>query len=187
MQDISEDVIRRAAKGDIRAFEEIYRISSAFVYHVALRFTHHTAIAEEVTQDVFLKIHRNLASFKSESSLKTWIYKITMNTALNYEKRKSRETRLRVDFDSVIVTKEAKEETGADLVQAEKRDFLHQLLAQLNPDQRSCILLRELEGLEYLEIAKALGININTVRSRLKRARENLSAYVRKEAICHEV
>ena len=74
MQDIPKDVLIKAAEGDIKAFEHIYRVTSGFVYSVAFRITQNTQEAEEVTQDVFLKIHKNLKNFRFRASFKTWIY-----------------------------------------------------------------------------------------------------------------
>lgn len=173
MQEIERELLEKAGGGDGVAFREIYERSSGFVYSLAFRVTNRKQDAEEVTQDVFLKVYKSLQTFKFESSFKTWLYRVTMNTALNTLKQKNR-----------IVMRETEQEEEAVLFtppqasraleaqEAEKE--LRDLLSHLNPDQRACIVLREIEGLDYQAIAKNLGININTVRSRLKRAREAL-------------
>jgi len=175
MQDISKNVITRAAGGNMDAFEHIYRTASGFVYNVALRVTNNRPSAEEVAQDVFLKIYRNLKNFEFKSSFKTWIYRIAVNTAINASKKTSRETDRRVEYDD-----EAKQKTSIEIAQSasgelDNKELVKRLLAMLNPDQRACIVLRSIEGLSYKEIADALHININTVRTRLMRARETLS------------
>lgn len=175
MEDIPRDLIEQAQAGDIGAFERIYKAASAMVYSVALRVTNSRPDAEEVTQDVFIKIHRSLKDFEFRSSFKTWAYRITVNTALNACRKISRQEAGRQDFDTVIDSQAASVDTRGQIGHAEERDRakaeLSVRLARLNPDQRACIILRDIEGLKYKEIAKALGININTVRSRLKRAR----------------
>lgn len=187
MQEIEKELIVRAGQGDMRAFRDIYERASAYVYTLAYRVTNKKPDAEEVTQDVFLKIHRNLGFFKFESSFKTWLYRITVNTALNHVKKRGR-----------VTAREVEEvfEDSATATQAEARDRLEAedaagklkvLLDQLNPDQRACIVLREIEGLDYQEISRSLGININTVRSRLKRAREALMLLGRREVASHAV
>ena len=177
MQDISRDLLMQASKGDMQAFEEIYRIASSFVYSVALRITTNADEAKEVTQDVFIKIYNNLRRFGFRSSFKTWVYRITANTALNALKKSSKEMGRRVDYDVTLKTKDDRATTTQAIEMDDNKKLLSSLLDMLNPDQKACIVLREIEGLDYREISKALGININTVRSRLKRAREALLAH----------
>jgi RNA polymerase sigma-70 factor (ECF subfamily) len=176
MQEIERELIVRAAQGDERAFREIYRRSSGYVYTLAYRVVNTKHDAEEVTQDVFLKIHRSLGSFKFEAAFKTWLYRIALNTALNHAKKRSRVTTREVEegFEDPATVTQADARKGLEADDAEMR--LKGLLDQLNPDQRACIVSREIEGMDYQGIALSLGININTVRSRLKRARETLMA-----------
>jgi RNA polymerase sigma-70 factor, ECF subfamily len=175
MEDIPRDIIEQAQAGNMDAFERIYRASAGLVYSVALRIVNNKADAQEVTQDVFIKIYHNLKDFEFRSSFKTWAYRITVNTALNACKKISKEADRMQDFDSVIDTQIASVDAKKEMIQQEERTQakakIESLLTMLNPDQRACIVLREIEGLSYDEISKALRININTVRSRLKRAR----------------
>ena len=82
MRDLPKDILIKASQGNMEAFEEIYGSSSDFVYNVAFRITNSREDAEEITQDVFLKIHRNLKNFQFRSSFKTWVYRITVNTVI---------------------------------------------------------------------------------------------------------
>ncbi|MBU4343616.1 MAG: sigma-70 family RNA polymerase sigma factor [Candidatus Omnitrophica bacterium] len=178
MQDISRDLLMQASKGDMQAFEEIYRLASSFVYSVALRIISNADEAKEVTQDVFIKIYNNLRRFRFRSSFKTWVYRITANTALNALKKNSKEmSRRAADYDVALKAKDDRATTTQAIEMDDNKKLLSSLLDMLNPDQRACIVLREIEGLDYKEISRALGININTVRSRLKRAREALLAH----------
>lgn len=180
MKDIPEDIIVRAANGDLRAFEEIYRLSCGFVFSVALRVTNNHADAQEVTQDVFLKIHRKLKGFRFLSSFKTWIYRVTVNTAINKYKSAVKQTAKRVDFDSVINVTAARDIMEESIDKEYAQAAVSGLLEMLNPDQRACLVLREVHGLSYAEISEAMKININTVRSRLKRARLALMEHKKK-------
>ncbi|MFH1655668.1 MAG: RNA polymerase sigma factor [Candidatus Omnitrophota bacterium] len=173
MQDISLKILIQAATGNINSFEQVYKATADFVYSVALRVTNNAQDAEDVTQDVFLKIHKNLKSFQFRSSFKTWVYRITVNTAINVSKKTSKELNRRADFDKLIQS-QGDEPQEAAFDKEDNESQIKSLLDKLNPDQRVCIVLREIQGLSYEEIAKALKININTVRSRLKRARETL-------------
>jgi len=180
MSDISSDLITKAAQGDMKAFEEIYKATSGFVYNVALRITNNRDDADEVTQDVFMKVHRNLKNFGFRSSFRTWVYRIAANTAINHSKKAARHDDHLVEYDPAI--HDAPTAGTADRV-VERQDAEHllaALLAVLDPDQRACIVLREIQGLDYRAIAETLNININTVRSRLKRAREKLMVFGRK-------
>jgi len=174
MQDIPLDVLERASRKDLEAFEAVYRAASGFVYNVALRITRNSADAEEVTQDVFMKIYRSLESFEFRSSFKTWVYRITVNTAINRYRRSSKDERGRVDYDGLIESIPASGSTADGAIQRDNEARLDALLGALSQDHRVCIILREIEGLSYEEIAASLNIPVNTVRSRLKRAREAL-------------
>lgn len=180
MSDISNDLVMKASHGDMAAFEEIYKAASGFVYNVALRITNNPADADEVTQDVFVKVHKNLRDFGFRSAFRTWIYRITANTALNHCKWHSRREKGNVEYDPAVHDIAAPDEAAAEGDREDAEKKIAVLLEALDPDQRACIVLREMEGLDYKAIADTLKININTVRSRLKRAREKLIAAGRK-------
>lgn len=178
MEDIKRDIIELAVQGDMEAFERIYKACSGLVYSIALRITNNRQDAQEVTQDVFIKLYHNIRYFEFRSSFKTWVYRIALNTALNAYKSIARDRNRRQDYDSVIDTQEVSHEGEAEIIKHEARTqaegLVQSFLDRLNPDQRACITLREIEGLSYQEIADILKTNINTVRSRLKRARQAL-------------
>jgi len=174
MEDISRETLEQACRGDMEAFEQVYRKTCGFVFNVALRVTNSRHDAEEVTQDVFMKIFRKLKTFGFRSSFRTWLYRITVNTAINSLRKQAKERRQQDDYDTVIRTQGGYDPRGSAAEQGDNEQLVAAALAGLNPDQRTCIVLREIEGLSYQEISEALRININTVRSRLKRAREVL-------------
>jgi len=181
MLDISNELVMKASQGDMAAFEEIYKATSAFVYNVAFRITNNRDNADEVTQDVFVKVYDNLRNFGFRSSLKTWIYRITANTAINYSKARAGYERNKVEYDPVVHDMQVPGDVRSEFDRADSEKRIDSLLKLLDPDQRACIVLREIEGFDYQSIADTLRININTVRSRLKRAREKLLEAGRKE------
>jgi RNA polymerase sigma-70 factor, ECF subfamily len=183
MQHISDDILRKAGEGDMEAFKQIYEAISGFVYSIALRVTRNKEDAEDVTQDVFLKIYDNLKNFKFKSSFKTWVYRITANSAINASKKRAKHIEKRDDFELTIQKEAAPVQNNANINAKDNQQILTKVLGLLNPDHRACILLREIEGLSYEEIANSLNININTVRSRLKRARSALLFFAQKEAV----
>ena len=172
MNDIAVDILERASAGNIEAFEEIYKLTSSFVYNVALKVTRNQANAEEVTQDVFMKIYRSLKDFQFRSTFKTWVYRITVNTAINHYRKYSKEEKARVDYDSVIES--LPDNRPEEINQSDSRVRLNALLDRLSPEHKTCLILREIEGLSYEEMAGTLNIPLNTVRTRLKRARQAL-------------
>ncbi len=182
MQEISLEIIQKAAEGDIDAFERIYRAASGFVYTLALGIVRRPEEAAEVTQDVFMKVYRSLKNFRNESSLRTWIYRIAVNTSLNARKRKAVTGQRETTFDENVHVPE----TVPDGTHG-RGELARYLLSQLTPDHRAVLLLREMEGLSYQEIAEVLQININTVRTRIIRARRALLALAGNEVIRHEM
>jgi len=180
MDDIPEDIIIKASKGDIDAFEFIYKAYSKPVLNVAFRILDNMVESEEVTQQVFLTVYQKLNKFQFQSSIKTWIYRIAINCAINYVRRISRERDRMVEYSEGLYSQSTVGEIEEHMNREEREETVNSLLKVLTPDQRACIVLRNIEGLSYQEIAETLKININTVRSRLKRAREQLLALRKK-------
>jgi RNA polymerase sigma-70 factor (ECF subfamily) len=184
MQDVSNELIKRSIGGDVKSFEEIYRLTGGFVYNVARRMVRNVQDAEEVTQEVFLKVYDNLKYFRMESSFKTWIYRITVNCAINHSKKTSKEKDRREEYRKQLNPWDIISEPK--MPDVEPKEAVELFLKILNPDQRVCVILRNLEDLSYQQIAETLKISINTVRSRLLRAREKL-LNARKEVIKDEL
>ena len=187
MQKIPKSILKDAANGNIASFEHIYRIASGFVYSVALHMTHNVEDAQEVTQDVFLKIFKKLKGFYFRAAFKTWVYRITVNTALNLCRKRSQLTRKAQEFENLLKVTNPSCDSREVIDKRHSHEHLEYWLDLLNPDQRIVIVLRDIEGLSYKEIARALGISINTVRTRLHRARLTLYAVGRKEVVLDEV
>lgn len=185
MQEPSVELLAAAADGDFRAFEEVYRATADYVYTIARSVTGNGSDAEEVAQDVFLKVHRKLRGFRHKSTFKTWLYRITVNTAINASKQASRHRRRTVEYDDALENEESRNTTREEIELKDGVRHFDRLLDELSPDQRACIVLREVEGLCYEEIARVLGVKLNTVRTRLKRARTKLMREYYKEANNH--
>ena len=183
MQDVSEEILTKAAKGDIPSFEAVYRAAAGFVYNVAYRIVNNREDAQEVAQEVFLNVYRQLKGFHFSSSFKTWVYRITVNCAINFARKEAKNKTMQGGRPS------AEEAASGDMPtrinQEHRCKIVDDILSFLNPEQRACVVLRSMEGFSYRQIAQALRININTVRSRLKRAREKLLAHRKKAAYEH--
>ena len=174
MQEITQDILTSAAQGDLTAFETIYKGSSSFVYNVAYRVLGNKEDAQELTQEVFLTVHHKLKEFRFESSFKTWVYRITVNQAINMAKKHSKISDKTVPYEEYMEQPAISGNVHQNIDKEHNDKMIGDLLGTLNPEQKACVVLRNIEGLSYEEIAQSLNININTVRSRLKRAREKL-------------
>ena len=144
------------------------------VFGVAVRMLGNPAEAEEVAQETFLRAHRALAEFRGDAKLSTWLYAIASRLCLNrIASGERRLSRARVDGLDRLPAGEGGE-PGADLERSEREAALHRAIAELPEDRRIVVVLRDLEGLTYDEIAAALSLEPGTVRSRLHRARLDL-------------
>ena len=169
----AEEIVGRLKAGDPKAFEEMVISYQHRVFGVAARMLGNAGEAEEVAQETFLRAHRAIASFRGEAKLSTWLYGITSRLCLNRlatgERRMRRhgeETLERMAGDTA--------DPAAEVERSEVEQALHRAIAQLPEDRRIVVVLRDLEGLSYEEIAAALGLELGTVRSRLSRARTDL-------------
>lgn len=180
MNEIPRERIEKAAQGDRTAFEEIYHGCIGYVFNTALRVTQSREAAQDVSQEVFVTLYAQLKNFRYESRLTTWLYRITVNKAINYMRA---ETKIKhKDVDANEIDSPCENAVYAQAEQEERSGLIDRLLGMLTPDQRVCIVLRNMENLSYADIAEVLHTNVNVVRSRLKRAREKLLS-VRKEVL----
>lgn len=185
MKDVSSEVIERAAAGDVGAFEEIYRTYADHVYNISLRILRNREDAGEIVQEVFVIMHSRLKEFRAESSLSTWLYRVTVNTSINYYRKRGKERSRTVEYDDAFsgsVLPDVTHKAENDY----KEGLIRRLLDILSPEQRVCMILRAIEGLTYEQIAAALDVNINVVRSRLKRGREKLMG-IKEEVMADEL
>lgn len=179
-EDPDAATVERARHGEIEAFEDLVRRYEHRIVNYVRALVSRSADAEDVAQEVFLRAYRGLRSFRGQSSFKTWLYQIAMNTARTHLTRRGRQLEDAVGrFDEEGSRTMA---TSEDLeMQVLQRDRIDRALAQLPDDQRQVIVLRDVEGFEYLEIARLLGIPIGTVESRIFRARARLRDLLRAE------
>ena len=165
--------LERLRAGDARAFEELVASHQHRVFGVALRMLGSAAEAEEVAQEAFLRAHRGLPEFRGDAKLSTWLYAIVSRLCLN---RLAMGDRKAVRHGEEILLRVADPRGGPDAgaERGELEAALHRAIAELSEDRRVVVILRDLEGLSYEEIAGALGLELGTVRSRLHRARMDL-------------
>jgi RNA polymerase sigma-70 factor (ECF subfamily) len=180
-----EALAARAAAGDPGAFDALVVLYSDRVFGVAFRILGDRAEAEDLAQEVFVTLHHSLGSFRGESRLSTWIYRITRNRCLNRIKfLKRRHVGRHADIDDPavapgVVDTETKLSGAKDptrkLANDELSALLQEHLLKLPEEQRTLVILRDLEDLSYEEIVDVTGLALGTVKSRLHRARAALA------------
>jgi RNA polymerase sigma-70 factor (ECF subfamily) len=168
-----KDLVERLRAGEPRAFEDLVRRYQHRVFGVALRMLDNRTEAEDIAQDVFLRVHRSIGAFRGEAKLSTWLYGIASNLCLNRLTSAERK-RVRHDDEAVMQAPSDAPDATATMEHAEIQAALRQAINELPDERRIVIVLRDLEGLAYEEIALALGLEPGTVRSRLHRARLDL-------------
>ena len=167
------EFLRRLRAGEVRAFEEMVTAYQHRVFGVAVRMLGNAAEAEEMAQEVFLRAHRALGDFRGEAKLSTWLYTIASRLCLTRLGSTERSL-IRQGEESLLRLPQATGGPDAALEQSELETALHRAIAELPDDRRMVVVLRDLEGLSYEEIAAALDLELGTVRSRLHRARMDL-------------
>ena len=177
------ETIRKAADGDSQAFTALVKQYEKLVYNLAYQTAMNPDDAFDISQEVFIKAYRSLQSFRGDCKFSTWIYKIAINASLDYLRKASHSATealptLTDDEGDEKQIEIADESAAASpertLEKAETVRAVREAIARLNEEQREVILLRDIEGYSYEEIAEMLTLEIGTVKSRINRARAHL-------------
>ena len=169
----STEFVDRLRAGDRRAFEELVRLEQHRVYGLALRMLGNAAEAQDVAQEAFLRAHRGLAEFRGDARLSTWLYAIVSRLCLT--RLGGGERRLaRHGEETLARLPDSRPGPDQTLERGELEEALHRAIAELPEERRIVVVLRDVEGLHYEEIAEILALPVGTVRSRLHRARLDL-------------
>ncbi|MDA3792942.1 MAG: sigma-70 family RNA polymerase sigma factor [Elusimicrobia bacterium] len=173
---INDKIIVAAADGDRQAFSKIYEEFNDMVWGLALKFTENTQVAEDGAAEIFVKLYKKIDKFDFRSSFKTWLYRFSVNTLLNFlEKEKRRYT--------ARISDEMAEEGSPQAAQKKTDDkvLVRTLLSRIKPGEREIMILREIEGRSYKEIAEITGMKLGTVKTNIYRARESLRKVYKEE------
>lgn len=186
--DPDSTIVERCLSGDDAAWEELVRAHTRRVYGICYRFTGKDSEAQDLTQEVFLRVYRTLASFRSsEGSFSTWLARLTRNLLIDHYRR-TRNERITDSIEEQLPGSEGRTEekfkstSRPDSVVAgrEAGELLQAALSRLSPELRETIILRDLQEMEYREIADVLSIPEGTVKSRLNRGRAELARLLKK-------
>lgn len=185
--DADSNLVARCLAGDETAWEDLVKVHSRRVYSICYRFTGSDAESQDLTQDVFLRIFKNLKSFRSgEGSFIVWLTRLTRNLLIDHYRR----TRLERATDSLDDQAPMLEEKTAMMARTdgllagrEASELLQTALQKLSPELRETVILRDLEELDYREIAQVLNVPEGTVKSRLNRGRAELARVLKRQKI----
>lgn len=177
----TDKLIKQAQKGDLNAFETLIIEHEKIVFNIAFRMLPNPEDAKDISQEVFIKLYKNLYKFDWKSAFSTWLYRITVNTCIDeLRKRKGKETEsinetldleesnVNKQFESVEPTPEQK------MIEKESAQEILSAMNQLSDEHKIILTLRDLQNLTYNEIMSVTGLSMGTVKSRLARARIQL-------------
>ncbi|OFW75668.1 MAG: hypothetical protein A2Y55_02220 [Actinobacteria bacterium RBG_16_68_12] len=172
-------VLRKAQRGDERAFSIIVRTYEQPVFNYVLRLTGDRSLAEDLTQEVFLRVYQGLPSFSLRSRFTTWLFQVAKNRVLDELRALERRPRAVVALEDIPPL----EVVDAPVERAETIDAVWRAVEALNPDLKMALLLRDIVGLSYTEIAETLEVTLATVKWRIYKAREEVQLALHREGI----
>ncbi len=165
---------RRAAASDPRAWDEIIERYGERIFNLAFRFTGNQAEAEDLTQDIFLKLYRNLDRYRGDVPLMAWALRLSRNLCIDHYRHTRARRRLETVSDEVLEHMPSGEDLERRSHKNERRRLVRQVLAEMSESLASIVMLRDLQGLSYREIATFFEVPVGTIKSRLNRARREL-------------
>lgn len=179
-------LIKRSQKGDINSFEELIKEYKKIAYNIALKMLKNKEDAEDVSQEALIKVYKSINRFNMDSSFKTWMYRIVVNTCLDHV-RKSKENPISIDqpirsgHDEFYMDVEDNSPTPQEILETKlTQKMVMDAVNELEEDFKSIIILRDINDLSYEEISEILECNIGTVKSRISRGRQKLKEILEK-------
>jgi len=174
-------LVEQSRNGDVDAFEELIKDYKRTAYNIALRVLRNVEDAEDASQEALIKVYKSIRNFNMQSSFKSWMYRIVVNTCIDFKRKKNINA---VSIDENIDlggNKEFQREIADDsnnpdalVEQNFNNKLIKDALNKLEDDFKTIIILRDIQGFSYIEISEILSCNLGTVKSRLNRARKNL-------------
>ncbi len=165
---------RRAANADPQAWDEIIEAYGERIYNLAFRFTGSSAEAEDLTQDIFLKLYRNLDRYRGDVPLAAWALRLSRNLCIDHYRHHRARRQMETVSDEVLRHMPSSDDLEQRSQKRERRRLVHQVLAEMSESLASVLMLRDLQGLSYNEIATFFEVPVGTIKSRLNRGRREL-------------
>jgi len=175
------ELINKIARGDFSAFEEFIIDYEKLIYNIAYKMFNNVEDAKDISQEVMIKIYKNISKCRDFKSIKTWVYTITYNACIDeIRKRKGKQTQSiyeDIDTEDGSIEKQipSSEPTPEEVViKKEKQKMVRNAINKLSYEHKSVIIMRDIEGLSYDDISKITNLSLGTVKSRIARARKSL-------------
>ena len=173
------DLVKRCVAGENLAWESLLRAHSRKLYNLCYRFTGRTVEAEDLTQEIFIKVFQTMRTYNAtQGTFPTWLNRVARNHLVDHYRR-TKKDRVTSSLEDEVGGVEEKPspslEPTARVEARERKELLQQALEKLSPDMREAVILRDLQDLDYLEIAQILGVPEGTVKSRINRGRLELA------------
>jgi RNA polymerase sigma-70 factor (ECF subfamily) len=178
------ELVKRCLAADAAAWEALLQAHTRRIYNLCYRFTGRPAESEDLTQEVFIKVFQTLRTFDAtQGSFGTWLSRVARNHLVDHYRR-TKKDRMTSSLDDELATFEEKPsptvEPVAQVESRERRELLQRGLERLSPDLREAVVLRDLQDLDYDEIAQVLGVPVGTVKSRINRGRLELARVLKR-------
>jgi len=178
------ELLKRCLTGDNSAWETLLRAYTRKLYNLCYRFTGRTDEAEDLTQEIFVKVYQTLRTFDAaQGAFSTWLNRVARNHLVDHYRR-TRKDRVTSSLEDQLGTLEERPSVGSEPVgqveSRERHEVLQQALNRLSPDLREAVVLRDLHDLDYQEIAQVLGVPAGTVKSRINRGRLELARVLKR-------
>ena len=173
---MDELLLRRAQSGDPEAFERLMEPLEQLVWRVCWHYTGNREAAEDCGQEAMIRIWRNLANYRGECALESWVYRIAANCCMDWLRKKKRDWSVSMEpmVEQGFDPADDSPGTEEQVVAKDERQRLREAIALLPDDQREALILTQLEKVSYEEAAQALGVSEGTVKSRVNRAKARL-------------
>lgn len=180
---LDELLVERAKRGDVQAFEQLISQYEKKVFNTAYRLTGNYEDAADVAQEAFLRAYSSIPEFRGDSSFATWLFRIVHNACLDELRKRKRQRMTSLDepvagedgeMDRQLAVADAADNPEQALERVEVQRTVQESISALDEEYRVVVVMRDIQGYSYNEIADALGINLGTVKSRLNRARNAL-------------
>ena len=183
MDEDEKNLVEKSAGGDIDAFETLIQSHQKKVYNIALRMTKNPEDAQELSQDAFVRAFIAIKKFRGDSSIATWLYRITMNVCTDFLRKRNKASVISIEqsvYESQQTMQLADNEPGPDEISEKNqlKKLVKEAMDLLPPEHRQVLILRDLLDMTYKDIANTLSINEGTIKSRINRARENLKKVI---------
>lgn len=177
------DLINGCKRGDNLAFKQIFDIYNKKIYRIAYGFVRNREDALDIVQEVFIKLFNSLKNFRGDSNLYTYIYRMAINTSIDYVRKTQRLRTSSLDLELPLQLPDSSKEWPENLLFGKEiEEKIVEALNELTEDQKTAIILREIEGLSYDQISEIMGCSIGTIMSRLhygrKKMKEILKEYI---------